>query len=140
MTSRARQLFTERLWDQYLEGGVSLSEYSTFLAQDADTAFVNQADLATIIVCCAAIESHLRYEGSGDERLVSLISETPMEEDLREKLHDLRRFRNQWTHVSRPELDERLLAEEQAVRDELSEKAHLAMECLIRVLCGWQWV
>ena len=59
-TDRENHLF--RLEDELLVGDAMLSEWSTFLARDADTAFQSGADLATILISQAAIECHLRYE------------------------------------------------------------------------------
>jgi len=99
---------------ELLLGGVVLSEWSTFLARDAETAFCAGANLAVILAAQAAIESHLRYEyfeesetkGWGLYRLLEVV---PLPPDLRDDIHELRQFRNQWVHVKDPSQDKQLL-------------------------------
>jgi hypothetical protein len=62
--------------NELLQGGVILSEWCTFIVCQADTAFANGADLASILTAVAAIETYLRSEYSAErkERLVDLIA------------------------------------------------------------------
>lgn len=48
--------------EELLLGGVILSEWTTYLAKDAEIAFCNVANLSSILACQAAIESHLRFD------------------------------------------------------------------------------
>jgi hypothetical protein len=80
-----------------LLGGVVISEWSTFLAKDAELAFCSGANLAAILAAQAAIESHLRYEyfdpietkGWGLYRLLENV-QLPL--GLKSNLHKLRRL------------------------------------------------
>jgi len=50
--------------DQYLKGGVILSEWCSFIIRDADVAFVNGAHLVPILTSVSGIETYLRSEYS----------------------------------------------------------------------------
>ena len=135
MTPEEKWDFLVKLDEELLKGGVILSEWSTFLVRDADTAFASGASLAAILTAVAAIESHLRYEYSGArQRLVDLIDSAPIEEDLRTDLHRVRRYRNKWVHVADPDDDEALLACPERYERELEDMARLAVRSLRRVL------
>ncbi|MEH2404453.1 hypothetical protein [Nostoc sp.] len=54
MNEQEKWNYINTLEDELLLGGVILSEWSTFLAKDAELAFCSRANLA-------AIESHFRY-------------------------------------------------------------------------------
>ena len=54
--------YINQLDEELLLGGVILSEWTTFLAKDAETPFCSGAYLSSILSCQAAIESHLRYD------------------------------------------------------------------------------
>ena len=89
--------------ERLLQGGVILSEWATFLIKDADTAFVGGAHLASIIAGLAGVETHLRGEGgSKKQRLVELVDDGDLEEDLKQELQILRKYLNKWVHVSDP--------------------------------------
>ena len=135
------QLITD-LDEELLKEGVILSEWSTFLVRDADTAFASGANLAAILTALAAVESHLKYE-YGDrarERLVELIDKASIEEGLRADLHRLRRYRNKWVHVDEPRNDEKLLSRPDQYEAELEEMAVLAIRSLRRTLYTEQWL
>jgi hypothetical protein len=136
----------EEKWDyiialdeELLLGGVILSEWSTFLARDAETAFCSGANLAAILAAQATIESHLRYEyfdsattkGWG---LYKLLEEAPIPDNLRIKLHELRRFRNKWVHVKDPARDQHLLEKPEYHEEELERIAKQAIESMLQVL------
>lgn len=123
--------------EELLLGGVILSEWATFLACDAETAFIAGADLAALLAAQAAMEAHLRYEYGGDSHgggFAQLIEQSPLMDGLKQRLHGLRRYRNKWVHVRDPNDDERLLAAPEAARDELSQMATFAMRLLIEIL------
>jgi hypothetical protein len=124
-------------------GGVSLSEWSTFLAQDAEMAFCAGADLATLLAAQSAMETHLRHEfaSEADKRVgfAQLIDKSDLPEPLRKTLHDLRRYRNRWVHVSHPEEDGDLLEHPERHRAELEEMAIVAIRAMLEVLYLVQW-
>lgn len=141
---------TEERWDllseweqELLLGGALLSEWSTFLMNDAQEAFCAGADLAALLAAQAAIECHLKYEygdSKGSVRLVDLIDESPLPEQLKERLHELRKYRNRWVHVRDPHADETLLAHPEKHRAELAEMTTKAMRLLMEVAFLEQWV
>ncbi|MBN1139101.1 MAG: hypothetical protein JXM73_21150, partial [Anaerolineae bacterium] len=104
MTEQQKWDFVNQLDEDLLKGGVILSEWSVFLIRDTDVAFTSGANLAALLTALAGIESHLKYEYGKKkrERLVDLVDRSPIEEDLRQDLHRLRRYRNQWVHVDDP--------------------------------------
>ena len=134
--------FINKLDEDLLKGGVILSEWSVFLIRDADTAFTSGANLAALLTALAGIESHLKFEYGRKkrERLVDLIDKAPIEEDLREDLHRLRIYRNQWVHIDDPVDDKTLLAEPDVHERELEEMAILAINSLRRTIYTEQWI
>lgn len=72
--------------------------------------FVGGAHLASIITGLAGIDTHLRGEGgSRNQRLVELIDKSDLEEDLKQELQALRKYRNKEVHVTEPRDDDALL-------------------------------
>ena len=145
MTEKEKWDYVLALDEELLQGGVMLSEWSTFLARDAETAFCSGAHLAAILAAQAAVESHLRYEyldpietkGWGLYRMLDIV---PLPVDLKEALHKLRRFRNRWVHVEQPGEDEHLLERPEYHEIELEEMATLAVRSMLRVLYSEQWL
>lgn len=141
MTEQKKRDFINQLDENLLQGGVLLSEWSTFLIRDTDIAFTSGANLAAMLTALAGIESHLKYEYGEKkrERLVDLIDKSPIEEDLRQDLHRLRRYRNQWVHVDDPSADETLLSDPEKHERELEVMATLAIRSLRRIMYAEQW-
>ena len=145
MNEQEKWNYINTLEDELLLGGVILSEWSTFLAKDAELAFCSGANLAAILAACAAIESHLRYEyfdpvqtkGWG---LYRLLENARLPLDLKDSLHKLRQFRNRWVHVEDPTQDDHLLKKSEYYEKELEEMAKLAIKSMLRVLYMEQWV
>ncbi|MCM1567491.1 MAG: hypothetical protein NC238_16410 [Dehalobacter sp.] len=131
--------------DELLQGGVILSEWSTFLINDADTAFCKGAYLATILTAVAGIESHLRFEYQNqthkkDLCLYELIEYSPIVNELKQELHALRKYRNQWVHVNEPQDDEELLDNPSKVENEIEMVAINAIKLLRQVIYMEQFV
>lgn len=131
MTVDEKWDFLSRLDDELLMGGVILSEWTSFIVRDVDTAFCNGANLACILAAQAAIESHLRYEyGAPPIRNAGayhLIEHSQMDASLKADLHRLRAFRNQWVHLNDPHDDHQLLLRPELVESELEEMARHAI-------------
>lgn len=142
MTKDEKWQFILDLDDELLHGGVILSEWSTFLIKDADLAFVHGAHLACIVTAMAGIESHLKHEKGEKrrQRLVDLIDQSGMEDDLKNELHVLRKYRNRWVHVRTPQVDQALLNRPEDHEAELEEMAKRAMRALRRAIYSWQWI
>jgi len=142
MNEQDKWEFINALDEELLKGGVILSEWSTFLIRDAEMAFVSGANLSTLLTALAGVESHLKYEyGEGKrDRLVDLISKAPIEDDLRQDLHHLRKYRNRWVHVDDPTDDEDLLSDPEKHEKELEEMAKLAIRSLMRTIYTEQWI
>ena len=62
MTEQEKWDYINRLEEELLLGSVVLSEWSTFLAKDAELAFCLGANLAAILAAQVAIGSYVRYE------------------------------------------------------------------------------
>jgi len=137
--------YINKLDEELLVGGVILSEWSAFLIRDADTAFCSGANLAAILVSQAAIESHLRFE-YGDSRTTEratfydLIENAPLPNELRADLHELRKYRNKWVHVSDPREDQELLNRPEYYETELEQMAKFAIGVLREVTYLEQFV
>ena len=118
-----------------------LSEWATFLIKDADTAFVSGAHLASIITSLAGVETHLRAEGGNKkQRLVELIEESDIEEDLKKELQILRKYRNKWVHVADPWDDDALLESPETHESELEEMARRCAVALRRTIYTNPWI
>ncbi len=145
MTQQEKWDYILALDEELLQGGVAISEWSTFLARDAETAFCSGAHLASILAAQAAIESHLRYEyldpvevkGWGLSRMLDSVS---LPVDLKDDLHRLRKFRNRWVHVEYPTEDKHLLEKPDYHESELEETSKLAIRSMLRVLYSAQWL
>jgi hypothetical protein len=84
---------------------VEISAWAHFLILDSDVAFIKGADLAAFITAVSGIETQLRFDHSelGQRlRFVDLINQSQLSSDLKAELHELRRYRNKWVHVSDP--------------------------------------
>lgn len=119
-----------KLDDELLVGGVILSEWCSMIVREADTAYARGAHLASILTAVAGIETYLRSESGERKRLVQLIDEAPISNDLRARLHELRRYRNKWVHVEEPCDDQPLLENPERFEAELEQKAQFAARVL----------
>jgi len=145
MDEQAKWEYINKLDEELLVGGVILSEWSTFLVREAETAFCNGANLAAILVAVAGIESHLRFEYFSDPserkyRLYGLIENAPIPHELKEDLHKLRKYRNKWVHVEDPSHDEELLSRPEYVEEELEKMAQTAIKALLQTIYLEQWI
>ncbi|MEX0808855.1 MAG: hypothetical protein WD044_09000 [Dongiaceae bacterium] len=128
--------------DNLLKGGVILSEWCTFVIQEADIAFVSGANLASIVMAVSAMETYLRSEseGSSKTRLYELIEQSSIDESLKEDINKLRRYRNKWVHVDDPWDDNELQKEPSKHQTELEQMAFFAAKTLRRTIYENQWV
>lgn len=118
--------------EELLKGGITLSEWCSFIVRETDTAFVNGAHLASILTAVAGIETYLRseYSKTAKDRLFKLIDESPIDDNLKSDLHQLRKFRNKWVHVDDPWDDNSLLESPENHECELEEMAFFAIRLL----------
>lgn len=142
MTEDERWAHLSALDDGLLKGGVILSEWCSLIVRETDTAFTGGAYLAAILTAVSGIETYLRseYSDTGGKRLVELISQAAIDGSLKDDLHALRKYRNQWVHVDTPWEDSELLEHSEAVEGELEEMAFFAVRVLRRVIYENQWV
>lgn len=131
--------------EELLQGGVILSEWTTFLVRDADRSFCAGAPLVCILVCQAALESHLRFEYFDSEEtegwgFARLIRESPIPQGKKDRLHELRKLRNEWVHVGDPEDDDHLLEQPQYEQKQLERSARRAIRLLREVLYLEPWI
>lgn len=122
--------------DELLKGGAAFSEWCTFISKSVYDAFVNGADLATVITAVVCIETYLKTEnmGSKNKNLAQLIDEEPfLSDDEKEQLHILRKYRNGWVHADRLD-DTDLLKDEEPYSKELENMAFLSIKMLLTVL------
>lgn len=139
MTEKQKWEYINRLDEELLLGGVVLSEWTTFLAKDAEIAFCSGAYLSSILASQAAIESHLRYEYFSDNNtkkwsLFNLIENSQLDNTLKSELNDLRVYRNKWVHVNEVEEDSQLLEKPEYYEAELFEISKRAIKSMLRVL------
>jgi hypothetical protein len=136
MSDDDRWRYILELDDSLLKGSVILSEWCAFIVRETDTAFVAHAHLATIITAMAGIETYLRSEYATEARvtLYQLIEQSPLDNELRKDIHDLRKFRNRWVHVSDPNDDQELLDQPEQFEQELETMAKSAVSVLRRTI------
>ena len=125
--------------EELLKGGVILSEWTTFQAKDAEIAFCSGAYLSSILSSQAAIESHLRYDHvtilkSKRLSFYDLINRSYLTEEIKEELHELRRFRNKWVHVNDPDSDNDLLERPEYYENELARFAKHTIKTMLKTL------
>lgn len=145
MTEEQKWDFINQLDEELLQGGVTLSEWTTFLAKDAETAFCSGAYLASILASQAAIESHLRFDyfNSTETKgwsFYELIEKAKLSDDLSKELHDLRKYRNKWVHVNDPANDNELLERPEYYEIELTGFSKAAIKTMLKVLYSNPWI
>ncbi|MBM9614712.1 hypothetical protein JWJ90_10480 [Desulfobulbus rhabdoformis] len=131
-----------QLDEELLKGGVILSEWCRFIVREADTAYCAGAHLASILISVSGIETYLRseYSRTGNERLVELIHQAPIDNALKVDLHILRKYRNKWVHIDVPWDDEDLIQHPENTEQKLEEMAFFAARTLRRVIYENQWL
>jgi hypothetical protein len=139
MTEQDKWEYVNDLDEDLLQGGVILSEWTTFLAKDAATAFCTNANLAAILACQAAIESHLRFDyfdfkESKKWGFYQLIENSSLSDELKKDLHQLRNFRNKWVHVKDPTNDSELLERPEYHEYELLQVAKKSIKTMLKTL------
>jgi hypothetical protein len=134
--------FLNALEEELLEGGVIIPESTTLICQQANEAFVSGVPLATLLTAVAAIEAYLRGESfaSSREPLYSLINHAMLEEDLREDLHKLRKYRNRWVHFEDRWDDQHIATNSEATEEELDAMSFFAVRAMLRTLYSVQWI
>jgi len=142
LSAEAKWAFITALDDELLKGDSTMSEWCAFIVRDCDYAFVGGANLATVIVATAAIETYLRAEYADGRRvrLVDLIDGAPIEQGLRDDIHKLRKYRNTWVHVTAPEYDEAVLKEPVFYYEQIEESAKTAQRTMRRTIYENQWI
>ena len=145
MTEQEKWDYIIELDEELLQGGVILSEWTTFLVKDAETAFCSGANLASILTCQAALESHFRYDYFREEEskgwgFYKLIENSSLDKNLKVELHDLRRYRNKWVHIENPSNDSDLLERPEYHEDELFEVAKKSLRTMLKTLYSMPWV
>lgn len=142
MNEQKRRQRITQLDEEMLEGQVFLSEWCAFIVGEADTAFVRGAFLAAILTAVAGIETYLRAEYRASERkgLNDLINDAAIDEELRQDLHTLRKYRNQWVHINDPWNADKPMHSPEELRDELERTALFAVTTLRRLMYDHQWI
>jgi hypothetical protein len=136
MSETERSGFLMALDSELLKGGVTLSEWCSFIVCECDVAFIAGANLATIVTAMAGIETYLRAEYSLGERasFFDLIKRAPLANDLKREIDILRKYRNRWVHVADPENDQDLLDHPERYSQELEEVGRQAVRTLRRTI------
>jgi hypothetical protein len=145
MTEEQKWDYINQLDEELLIGGVILSEWTTFLAKDAETAFCSGAYLASILATQAAIESHLRYDyftlaDTKKWSFYDLIEKANLDSELTKELHDLRKYRNKWVHVNDPSNDNELLERPEYYEAELASFSKTTIRTMLKILYSNQAV
>ena len=145
MTEEQKWDYINQLDEELLMGGVILSEWTTFLVKDAETAFCSGAYLASILASQAAIESHLRYDyfNSTETKgwgFYDLIEKSNLKSEFKNELHVLRKYRNKWVHVNDPSNDNELLERPEYYETELADFSKTTIKSMLKILYSNQFV
>lgn len=136
MDRTERENFFLEQEEKLLIGGAVFSEWCTFISKSVYDAFVNGADLATIITAVVCIETYYRTENpeSKNKSLSQLIDESSfLSEDDKSQLQILRKYRNSWVHADRLD-DTEILEGSEEYLHELEHMSFLAVRMLLTVL------
>ncbi len=136
MNKEDREKFFIEQEEKLLVGGATFSEWCTFISKSVYDAFINGADLATVITALACIETYFRTEDSSSRKkdLCTLIDQYPfLDADDHQDLHKLRKYRNRWVHINAPD-DLPILFYEEEFLKEAEEMAFLSVRLLLTVL------
>ncbi|MDB7831615.1 hypothetical protein [Intestinimonas butyriciproducens] len=136
MNKIEREAYFLALEDELLLGGASFSEWCTFISKSVYDAFVNEADIATVITATTCIETYFKAESPENRKksLAQLIDDaTGLSDEEKSQLHRLRQYRNAWVHADRID-DTELLKDESSYAKEVEEMAILSIRLLLTVL------
>ena len=136
MNKQEREIYFFEQEEKALRGGAAFSEWCTFISKSVYDAFVNGADLATIITTVTCIETYFKTENPEckNRSLAQLIdTDTFLSEEEKKQLHILRKYRNSWVHSDRID-DAELLENEIKYQNEIEEMSLLSVRMLLIVL------
>ncbi|WP_400766766.1 hypothetical protein [Methylosinus sporium] len=142
MHESERSQFLNQLDEELLRGGVQISEWCCFLVCEFDTTYIAGAYLSSIIVAMAGIETHLRteYPFNRQKNLFDLIDSADLNGITKQEIHELRRYRNRWVHISNPDNDDDILTNPEKYATELEEVARRAARILREVIYSNPWI
>jgi hypothetical protein len=63
-----------------------------------------------------------------------LINDSPIEKELKDELHELRKYRNKWVHVNTPWDDQELIENPENTENELEKMALSAAKILRKII------
>ena len=136
MNKEEREKFWIEQEELILLGGACFSEWCTFISKSVYDAFINGADIATVITSIACIETYFKTENfeNKNKSIMQLINEADfLDKEEKESLHKLRTYRNSWVHAKRLD-DSDILADETPFLIEAEEMAILSVKLLLTVL------
>lgn len=113
--------------EDVLRGGICVQDWTTFQLENAYISYCAGAKLSCVVMCQAAIESFMRDdERLSDRNFNNLIEESSYDNEMKEKLHILRKYRNKWTHIN--EKDEEFYVDEEELETMALFSYRLALE------------
>lgn len=113
--------------EDVLRGGICVQDWTTFQLENAYISYCAGAKLSCVVMCQAAIESFMRDdEGLSNRNFNNLIEESSYDNEMKEKLHVLRKYRNKWTHIN--EKDEDFYVDEEELETMALFSYRLALE------------
>ena len=110
-----------------LKGGICVQDWTTFQLENAYKSYCAGANLSCIVMCQATIESYMRDdEKLSDRSFFNLIKNSSYDQEMKEKLHKLRKYRNKWTHIN--EQDNEFIIDEKELEEMALFSYRLALE------------
>jgi len=124
--------------DSNLHNDKIISNYTwaIFILEEAVTAFLMRADLAAILTISTAIEATLREKLDKTELATfrSMIEEAALPSDMQDRLHMLRKYRNQWAHQKSLAKKTDIQTNLHQIEDELEHMAFFALKCGFEII------
>ena len=125
-TNKREQILLD-IQDDVLKGGICVQDWTTFQLENAYISYCAGANLSCIVMCQATIESFMRDdEQLSDRSFYDLIENSSYNQDMKEKLHTLRKYRNKWTHIN--EQNNEFLIDEKELEELALFSYRLALE------------
>lgn len=122
-----RERILLNIQDEVLRGGICVQDWTTYQLENAYISYCAGANLSCIIMCQAAIESYMRDdEQLSDRNFYDVIENSSYSHEMKKKLHQLRAYRNKWTHIN--EQTQEFVIDEQELNDMALFSYKLALE------------
>ena len=127
-----RQDHIDHLYETHsLNKQIEGNDWAIFILNEASQSFIHQADLPTLLTAVTAIEATLRKSLNKTDlaSLKTMIDESSLNFELKDRLHMLRKYRNQWVHQKQLAEKADITTDIYQIEVELEDMAYFALKC-----------